>query len=165
VADIYPGSIASNPTDFIVYNNALYFAANSPSASLELMKYDGTSVSLVSDLNPGGNASSFPRDPVVFNGELFFGARDGTAAGYELFRYDGTGVYLAADINPSGDSFPRDMIVFNNQLYFMADDGGTYGTEFFRLSVVPEPSGGFLCAIGCCALAAGAGKRKRRDII
>jgi len=51
--DINPGSGNSYPSDFIVFDNALYFSANDGVHGKAVWKYDGTTASLVADINPG----------------------------------------------------------------------------------------------------------------
>ena len=53
VADIRPGSSSSSPNDLIVFNNALYFAANDGTNGNELWKYDGVNApSMVANIRP-----------------------------------------------------------------------------------------------------------------
>jgi ELWxxDGT repeat protein len=138
VKDIYPGFNPSIPTDFIRYQQQVFFRASDPAHGFELWRTDGTwaGTNLVADLNPG-RFSSFLQDPITAKftsaGEtktvLVFLADDGRH-GLELFRSDGTeaGTRLIKDINPTGDSFPQGMTSFNGRVYFSADDG-VHGTE------------------------------------
>ena len=125
VKDINPGPEPSIPTDFIAFNNAVYFRAFSPATGTELWKTDGTGAgtTLVADLNPGSGSSNL-QDPIVFNNKLLFLAGD-DAHGVELFSSDGTaaGSGLVKDINPTGDSFPFELTPFAGKVYFSADDG------------------------------------------
>lgn len=71
-------------------------------------------------------------DAVVFNGELYFSARDGVT-GEELWRSDGTagGTERVADIQSgAGDSRPDAFTVFDGRLYFSAE--GPSGGELWR---------------------------------
>lgn len=84
----------------------------------------GEDGSLVADIRTtaGISESSQPNFGVVFNGALYFLARN-DEFGSELWRTDGTpgGTELAADLCPGTCSgFPGDMAVFNGQLYFGA---------------------------------------------
>jgi ELWxxDGT repeat protein len=138
VKDIYPGFNPSIPTDFIRYQQQVFFRASDPAHGFELWRTDGTSAgtNLVADLNPG-RLSSFLQDPITTKftsaGEtktvLVFLAKDGRH-GLELFRSDGTeaGTRLIKDINPTGDSVPLGMTSFNGRVYFSADDG-VHGIE------------------------------------
>ncbi|MBT5875326.1 MAG: hypothetical protein HOH43_18040 [Candidatus Latescibacteria bacterium] len=139
VADINPGTADGFPGGrtggaFCVYNDALYFHADDGSSGSELFRYDGASIELVADLNPGtdllGRAQdSNPRGFTVFNGELLFRADDGIH-GRELFKYDGQRISLLSDINPlvteSGSargSYPTAFTPLRDMLLFKADDG------------------------------------------
>jgi ELWxxDGT repeat protein len=93
VADINPGAASSNPTDFAVVNNVLYFAADNGFNGRELFSNNGTigNVNLVADLNFGrtdGLAdSSIPTDLINVNNVLYFAATS-QFDGREVWRYD-----------------------------------------------------------------------------
>ncbi len=60
VLDIYPGEESSVPKKFTALGTDLYFEANDGTNGKELWKYDGTTPSIVQDINPGaGNSSPF----------------------------------------------------------------------------------------------------------
>ena len=118
-----------------VYAGALYFAgsADDGSTGLELWKYDGSSVSLVKDLNPGSGDGVAPFGMGVFDGALYFAGDDGSGSGYELWKYDGSSVSLVKGINPgAGSSFPGQFAEYNSRLFFQANDG-TSGAELWML--------------------------------
>ena len=143
----------SNPSNFIEFNDRLYFSADNGESGRELFVSDGTSAGtqLLVDLNPGAYDSyygpSFPQGSnpsnfVEFNGKLYFSANNGES-GSELFVSDGTaeGTQLLVDLNPGaydsyyGPSFPRSsspssLIEFNGKLYFAANNGES-GSELF----------------------------------
>ena len=112
----------------------------------ELWKYDGTTATMVADINPMSSSSS-PYDLAVFNGALYFAADDGVH-GEELWKFDpantsgsahGT-ASLVADINPGVDDGDADnLIVFNNALYFVADNG-TNGEELWSTTASTHPA-------------------------
>jgi ELWxxDGT repeat protein len=94
ISDIRLGAEGSEPSQFFEHDGILYFAANGgPPCGRELYSYDGHSVKLALDINPGpsdgtspdcdvhkghrGNCSGIPSDFVVFRGELYFVADDG----------------------------------------------------------------------------------------
>jgi ELWxxDGT repeat protein len=66
----------SSPSNFLVFDNALYFAANDGVHGRELWKFDGDTAQLVADLYPGPFGSD-PADLTPFNGQVFFSANDG----------------------------------------------------------------------------------------
>ncbi|MFT7639152.1 MAG: ELWxxDGT repeat protein, partial [Pirellulaceae bacterium] len=84
----------------------------------------------VADIRSGSDSSA-PRDPVVFNGWLYFQANDGVH-GSELWRYDGNKIELAADIYPGPESGrPSNLVVFKDAIYFRARDA-EHGSELWR---------------------------------
>ena len=133
----------SNPSDFIEFNDKLYFSAKNNDTGRELWVSDGTAegTNLVADINPGTDGSA-PTDLVEFNDKLYFSADDGEN-GIELWVSDGTeeGTNLVADINPgidddgnSNGSNLRGLTVVGNKLFFTADNGEV-GKELFQLTV------------------------------
>ncbi len=125
------GLSAGRSPDFTIFRDKLYFRNNDVATGNELWVFDGTTSSLVADLNPGP-ADSNPRDFIVFNNRLYFGAED-PIHGEELWLYDGTSAGLLLDILPgTRDSNLRDFILFQNRLFFVADDGTT-GEEFWSV--------------------------------
>ena len=158
LADIAPGSSnynfnpSSSPSNFIEFNDRLYFSANDEEKGTELFVSDGTrdGTQLLVDINPGvddgvygfyNRRRSNPSNSIEFNDRLYFAADNGES-GSELFVSDGTaeGTQLLVDINPSVDDgfygfYPRDsnpsnFIEFDNKLYFAADNGES-GRELF----------------------------------
>jgi len=73
VADINPGVLSSYANGLMVFNGALYFAADDGVHGLELWKTDGTTVgtTLVADVAPGPD-SSYPLPLGTLNGKLLF---------------------------------------------------------------------------------------------
>ena len=151
-----PGGGGSYPSDFIEFNDKLYFSANDREIGSELWVSDGTSegTNLVIDINssnnPGGGGS-YPSDFIEFNDKLYFSARDRETGG-ELWVSDGTaeGTNLVADINPGRrgtdiyylglGSYPSDFTEFNDKLYFFADDGEN-GSELWVSDGLPSNGG------------------------
>lgn len=111
----------------------IYFSATNGTSGNELFKYDGTSVTLVKDINPGPS-SSYPGNFVQMGGFVYFTADDGTK-GRELWKTDGTpgGTQLVSDINTNGasSSNPGMLAVMGGWLYFVADDG-INGSELWK---------------------------------
>ncbi len=80
------------------------------------------------------------RNPVVYDGDLYFGAY-AEATGRELYRLDGrTGeVLLAADIIAGADgSDPRDFNIAEGVLTFLADDGQGHTGVYAYDASTPE---------------------------
>ena len=79
--DTQPGpggtNLSSNPTGLTVFNGALYFAANDGIHGNELWKFDGTTASLVKDIDPVGTNLHNPANLTVAGNHLFFTADDG----------------------------------------------------------------------------------------
>lgn len=145
---------SSWPAELTVFNNALYFTANSGATipNYELWKFDGTSTSRVANIHPdlGTNYSSFPNSLAVFNDGLYFMATDGSH-GYELWKNGAGATTMIADINPGGaesSSYPKQFTPFNGELIFAAvrDDLGyevwkTDGTNVTLVSDIYQGSG------------------------
>jgi ELWxxDGT repeat protein len=101
------------PLHFGEYRGALYFNGVDPARGIELWKYDGELVTLVSDIHPGPENSS-PRFMTVFEDALYFFADDGKH-GRELWRCDETSTELVADIDPR-----------------IREDGRPWGSHYFE---------------------------------
>ena len=135
VEDINPGKFGSLPGPMTEFKGNLYFSANAGAHDephneeiygAELYVFDGNAATMVRDINPGMPHSNV-QDIVVFEGQMFFRANDGTH-GWEAFRYDGPGYdpVMLADLNSaSGGSWPGYFTVFRNRLFVVADiEGG-----------------------------------------
>jgi ELWxxDGT repeat protein len=123
-----------NVTDIEAFNGKLYFVGNDGGHStnnLELRVYDGSSASLVAEINPSGSAKV--QNLTVSNGKLYFSADDGSH-GQELWVYDGVNPpSMVLDINDGSDSNPSHLVDYNGVLYFQANDG-IHGTEVWKLN-------------------------------
>lgn len=131
IQDLFSGPNSGVLTNPVLYNTDLYFSANNGFSGYELWKYDGMSISLVSNINPGSN-SSFPSVLTVFNGALYFFADDGVH-GQELWKYDGLTSVLVQDASQSMYSGveSNNMAVFNNKLYYGFSDS-IHGVELWE---------------------------------
>ena len=134
VRGISDGSYASNPSNFVSFNNKLIFSASAPSYGSPASNYgtelwisDGTTAGTVMLKDIYANsASSSPYNLTVYNGQVYFVATD--YRGAELWKTDGTtvGTLLVKDINltaSGASSVPNYFYVWNNKLYFTADNG------------------------------------------
>ncbi|MEM6343253.1 MAG: ELWxxDGT repeat protein [Bacteroidota bacterium] len=150
--DLYPGGntytwgfypYSSNPNNFYVGGNRVYFNASSPTGS-ELWTSDGTAagtmmIEVYPDTNSSGyHYSSNPDNFFYHNGYLYFSAYN--AEGRELWKSDGTqsGTMMVKDINPSVysngspySSNPSEFFSFNGELFFLASDS-THGVELWK---------------------------------
>jgi len=132
VAGAVCASPVCGPAFLTVYNDELYFSGVD-SRGRELWKYDGTTASLVADINPQG--SSNPGELTVHDGLLYFRANDGIH-GDELWVYDGQAPRLAADTLPGSEGgYPTSLTPYQGRLYFNLHDA-------------PDPNLGFWCYDG-----------------
>src|SRR5262245_30904868 len=124
VADIVPGVAGSNPANFVVVKNTLFFVADDGVHGPELWMSNGTATGtvLLKDIHPGIGGSNLADLTNVGDNSLFFRADDGVH-GRELWKSDGTpeGTVLVKDINPgSGDAYPCELTDLDGTLYFVA---------------------------------------------
>jgi ELWxxDGT repeat protein len=68
----------------MVYGNKLYFNATTAASGDELWVHNGTTTTLLADIEPGTGDSS-PKEFAVFDGKLCFGANNGPTTGTELY--------------------------------------------------------------------------------
>jgi ELWxxDGT repeat protein len=127
----------SNPSNFTIANNILYFTADDGTHGRELWKSNGSAVgtSLVKDIRPGSLGSN-PTELFAQNNLLVFSASDGTN-GTELWTSDGnsSGTNLVKNINPGGSSSPYGFASLNGVIYFTAS--GVNAQEFWRTDGSP----------------------------
>jgi len=121
------GLDGSDPGYFTALGDYLYFRAYDATHGRELWRTDGTTTTLVEDINlaNSGADSSNPGDFTVLGDYLYFVADD-DAHGYELWRTNGTTTELVMDINTgtggADSSNPSDFTALGAYLYFHADD-------------------------------------------
>lgn len=137
VADVSGSGSNDQIQAMAVFNGELHFGAREVGAGgvgQELYKTTGSGATLAVDINPSGDGG--PRDPVVYQGDLYFGAVQ-PGSGRELFKYDGTTVSLTNDTFPgaAAGTTPRHMTVFDGSIYYMGSDG-TSGDELWRFDPV-----------------------------
>ncbi len=149
--DIFPNNLnpafgfGSNPSNLIIFNNELYFKARSYSGTSgqiigsELWKTNGTTASLVKDINTDNLASGLNIPNFTsYNNELYFAASDNTTSDFELWKTDGTesGTVKVVSATDTGESidFTRATQYANKLFYFDSQqlwvtDGTPTGTE------------------------------------
>ncbi len=153
VADIVPGTLNSNPRDFVWADTGWFFVCDYYIGATELCFSDGTNAGtkLVKDINPTYLGSSYPSYLTWLPPYLYFSANDGTN-GTELWRTDGTSAgtvrltqkttYQAPGTTiPSQSTDPRYLIAFNGNIYYQAEAatpgslaplGAAAGIELYR---------------------------------
>jgi len=95
----------------------------------ELWRTDGTTTTMVQNINPGG-ADSFPIGFTPLGGFLYFGAN--SPNGREVWRTNGATTTEVQNIAPGPDgSDPFGFTELGGRLYFAADDSTT-GNELWR---------------------------------
>lgn len=120
---------AKNILDLIIFNDKLYFHANSLTGR-KLWCYDGINPPFIESKvsNISGTKSEF----TVFQNKLYYVGTE-SQTGYELWSYDGSNPSsLVADLttNPLENSFPNNFVVLKDHLYFSAFSEAT-GTELW----------------------------------
>lgn len=130
----YVNNVAATGGDRFVFNNKIYFPGTDAANGEELWVTDGTTTTLVANIETG-NASSSPQELFVFNNILYFFATTATN-GTELWKSDGTsgGTAMVKDINPTGSSFDNAYTNFfeNNGILYFAATNGTDGIELWK---------------------------------
>jgi ELWxxDGT repeat protein len=134
-AELNPG-LNSTPEAYTVFNDWLYFVAESGTVGREIHWTNGSTTGVLKDINGGtlnGADILISDEPMtVVNGKLFFRATDGVS-GVEPWVSDGTtaGTTLLKDLNPSGPSAPTNDVAIGNRIYFSAngDSDGDMVTE------------------------------------
>ncbi len=120
--------LGSNPAFFTVYNNKVYFSANTLTYGRELWVTDGTTAGtqMVVDFTTG-NAS--PEELTVYNGYLYYRGYTNND-GFCLIKSNGTaaGTSIVKTATAGGLENPEDIVLFKNKLYMSgADNNGSYG--------------------------------------
>lgn len=122
------GGASSNPQNFIVYNNRLYFTASDFSKGLELWISDGTldNTEVIKDITPGKSWTP-PFNLAISCGKLFFAGNDGVN-NYQPWVSDGTedGTRMIKVLNNGQGSLPNSFTEFNGLTWFVALEGYYY---------------------------------------
>lgn len=136
IADLNPGVLNSNPSDFVFSSPYVYFLADN-GTSRQLFRTDGTTAGTF-------QISSFdtitPHLLTAHDHKLFFSASSSTFAGIgsELFFTTGinnTATYVT-DLAYNADSNPRNLVSFGDYIYFTANAFGDIGEELYRTDIV-----------------------------
>jgi ELWxxDGT repeat protein len=128
--DIWPGGGSSVDwrSQFIQWNDKVFFPANNGSSGMELWITDltPTGTQLVKDINPTGTDGSLDYKPFLgaTTQGVFFKADNGTA-GEELWLTDGTaaGTVMLADLNSNGSSHILGGFTLGGKLIFEVQTG------------------------------------------
>jgi LruC domain-containing protein len=125
-ADIYAGAGSSYPTNMTLYSGVLYFSANDGTNGKQLWRYDGTSVTRVSLINPGMDLYQglSPAYLTVYNGSLYFQGITDTSPAVQLYSYNGSGA-PSAPSNAINMRIPQYLRVWGTRLFM----GGTNTTN------------------------------------
>ncbi|OSZ81711.1 hypothetical protein CAP35_00125 [Chitinophagaceae bacterium IBVUCB1] len=126
-------TVSPGQTQFIWYNNKIYFAGDDGVSGSHLYEYNpGNGVAMkVFNINPGG--ASNPQNFTYYAGKIFFSADDGTH-GEELWMFNGkTSPTMVADLDTTVGSSPMNMLRWGTKLYFSAFTLPT-GSELYVLS-------------------------------
>jgi ELWxxDGT repeat protein len=126
-------STTDNLTYWTEANGRLFFTADNGITGVEPWLTDGSSTTILADINPLASSSVVPgRDDVfqVLNNQLFFFANDGTH-GFEpwLSNGDALETRLIKDIYSTPINSPvtantlKFLVEYQNRLYFTANDG------------------------------------------
>lgn len=130
INEINSGANASTPSDFIIFNDKIYFSADDGTGS-ELFVYDGVNnPQKVYDIDssPYGGLATHK---TIYDNNLYFAGHNNTY-GTELWKYSGTSnPSLLVDIYPGAEfSIPLHIKSVFNKLLFSANDG-VHGRELY----------------------------------
>ncbi|MDQ2720870.1 MAG: T9SS type A sorting domain-containing protein [Bacteroidota bacterium] len=90
-------------TDFLSFNNKIYFAGTDAATGTELWSTDGTTTTMVKDIEPGtGSSNPLLFGSVIINNHFIFSATT-AANGYNLWSSDGTAANTVMVTNNSKD--------------------------------------------------------------
>ncbi len=116
------------------FNGKLYMVAASTATGRELWQFDGTSVTLAAEANPGptsGVISYYFQKLAILGGKIYFPGFT-SATGTELMAFDGTNPpSLVADLTPGSGSGGAYSIRAVDGLLFFGAESPSEGTELY----------------------------------
>lgn len=135
ISNIAPTTTNSNPANFIIFNNKVYFSATTGTAvsGSELYSTDGTTAgtAIIKDINPG-TANGNPQNFVVLNPTtMVFSASNGTQ-GVELWKTDGTGAGTVNVVDYPGTTNSITWIENLNSTLILGQIVSTTGREIYK---------------------------------
>jgi len=135
--DINPlaySGLSSEDTEFVTFNDKVFFTAENSTYGEELWSTDGTTngTQIVKDIFPG-NYGSTPFKLTLANNYLIFSARESLGGIYSLWRSDGTsnGTYEIKRIDLSYNP-DLNFVPFNNSVYFQGGFNNLNGAELMK---------------------------------
>jgi ELWxxDGT repeat protein len=159
VISINPGESSSYPEEMTAFNGWIYFLADDGvHGAYEIFRTNGTTTTLVKDVNENAGSGSGLWNFTVAGNWLYFTADDAFHSN-ELWRTNGTTTSMVYDVNPDGGSNAGNVTQLGAWTYFTANNGtrlslwrtnGTVTEDALTASPVGDPSTYFngLTAIG-----------------
>lgn len=134
--DVNGTAKSSEPANFAVFQNKLFFSATDGSTRY-IYSYDGNQVSKIT------GSYSDPSYLTTYQGAIYFSALS-SSSGYELFRYNGSSVSMVEDVSVGArGSFPQNFVISDNKLYFIGTKlhmSGSMREGMFVLDGVAAPN-------------------------
>jgi|JI6StandDraft_1071083.scaffolds.fasta_scaffold02783_6 ELWxxDGT repeat protein len=137
ISDLFAGPTGSDPRDFTPTDDGrVFFTAETSADNRELFVTNGTTATLVQDINP--STTSVPENLFWHAGQdkLYFSATD-SGSNTELWVLDGSGAGIGTlskiEVNAIGGSYPGapgQFVAYGNHVYFAAETGA--GVELWR---------------------------------
>jgi len=127
------GTNSSDPKEFTLFQNKLYFSATEATTGRELWSTDGkpANTKLEEDVYEFGTSGD-PTHLIALDDNLLLFSAELENKGRELCGYDGTNLETEDIFSGSDSSNPEDFIRVDNQTYFTATDNGD--RNYYRLN-------------------------------
>ncbi|MCX7893546.1 MAG: PA14 domain-containing protein, partial [Burkholderiales bacterium] len=116
------GAASSNPSDFVVVGQTLYFVADGGSGRRIYASTNGATPTALA-----GQTFTNPSDLVAAGNRLAFIALPASGNDRQVFSYDGVFRQLSAINDPTSAASPSGLTYFNGRLYFAAQNGAPSG--------------------------------------